>query len=171
SDTGVKRKDWRRPKPDKHAPRQSPSAYAIFSRQMGQMLKERNQFFTESAKVISVKWQLLSSEEHDNYRGLANDATLKYFAELAEYKKTPQYEAYRSYLEAEDAESLKGYKCSKLKEVTNSTTRIDYRNPHEQAMDSSSDSVQPETATMGDQRSVISLSIDNACLSADTSSW
>ncbi|KAH7082583.1 hypothetical protein BKA63DRAFT_395990, partial [Paraphoma chrysanthemicola] len=98
-DTRVKCKARRHPKPDTHAPRQSPSAYVIFSKQTREMLKEQNLSFAETAKVTGVKWQALPLKERDNYRRLSDDATQKYSAEMAEYKKTPHFEAYQRYLE------------------------------------------------------------------------
>ncbi|KAF2844178.1 hypothetical protein T440DRAFT_484380 [Plenodomus tracheiphilus IPT5] len=120
-------------------------------------------------RVISQNWQALPADEHDTYRQLAKDAEVRYLTELAEYKKSPRFEAYERYLEAETAEPLKEYKRSKL-EAVNSTTRIEYRDPHEHAMDSCSDSVQQETATISDRRSLISLPTDDTRLSADSCS-
>lgn len=64
--------------------------------------------FVESAKVIGEKWQALSTEKHDSYERLADGAKESYFAELAEYKKTSQFEAHRKHLEARDAAPPEG---------------------------------------------------------------
>ncbi|RMZ73951.1 nonhistone chromosomal [Pyrenophora seminiperda CCB06] len=99
SGTGAKRKYRRHPKPDEHAPERPPSAYVIFSNQVRESLKGQDLSFTEIAKVVGEKWQVLPAEEREGCERQANGAKEKYYAELAEYKKTPHFEAYQKYLE------------------------------------------------------------------------
>ena len=58
---------------------------------MRESLKGQDLSFTEIAKVVG--------EEREGCERQANGAKEKYYAELAEYKKTPNYEAYQKYLE------------------------------------------------------------------------
>ncbi|KAF2844320.1 hypothetical protein T440DRAFT_484272 [Plenodomus tracheiphilus IPT5] len=166
SDTRVKRKYQRHPKPDKHVPQQSTSAYLRFSNQIRQSLKEQNLSFAESAKVISDSWQALPTGEYDRYTWLAANAEEGSLSYLAEYKNTPQFEIHQRNLEAEDARSLKEQESHKLETGRKSTTRTDNRDAHEHVMDNRS--VQPGIATMRNQRSVVSLTMDNVHLSADS---
>ena len=48
---------------------------------------------------MGERWQVLPAEEREACERQANSAKEKYYAGLAEYKKTPQYEAYQKYLE------------------------------------------------------------------------
>ncbi|PVH93532.1 hypothetical protein DM02DRAFT_603883 [Periconia macrospinosa] len=97
--TSTKRKYRRHPKPDEHAPERPPSAYVIFSNQVRKTLKGQDLSFTEIAKVVGERWQVLPAEAREACESQANDAKERYYAMLAEYKKTPQYEAYQMYLE------------------------------------------------------------------------
>ncbi|KAF2804318.1 uncharacterized protein BDZ99DRAFT_154940 [Mytilinidion resinicola] len=123
----TKRKYRRHPKPDEHAPERPPSAYVIFSNQMREMLKGQELSFTEIAKVVGERWQVLSPDAREACESQANGAKEKYYTELAEYKKTPQYDAYQKYLEefkAKHAAPVKEGKRSKLETETSiSTTR------------------------------------------------
>ena len=66
---------------------------------MRESLRGQDLSFTEIAKVVGEKWQVLPAEERESCERQANGAKEKYYAELAEYKKTPQFEAYQKYLE------------------------------------------------------------------------
>ena len=66
---------------------------------MRESLKGQDLTFTEIAKVVGEKWQVLPAEEREGCERQANGAKEKYYAELAEYKKTPHFEAYQKYLE------------------------------------------------------------------------
>ena len=66
---------------------------------MRERLKGQDLSFTEIAKVVGERWQVVSTEEREECESQANSAKEKYYSRLAEYKKTPQYEAYQSYLE------------------------------------------------------------------------
>ena len=48
---------------------------------------------------MGERWQVLPAEEREACERQANSAKEKYYAGLAEYKKTSQYEAYQKYLE------------------------------------------------------------------------
>jgi hypothetical protein len=65
---------------------------------MREELKAESLSFTEIAKVVGERWQVLSPESREVYERQANGAKDKYYAELAEYKKTPQYAEYQEYL-------------------------------------------------------------------------
>ena len=62
-------------------------------------LKGQELSFTEIAKVVGERWQVLPAEAREAYERQANSAKERYYTMLAEYKKTPQYEAYQKYLE------------------------------------------------------------------------
>jgi hypothetical protein len=64
-----------------------------------ELLKGQELSFTEIAKVVGERWQVLPSEEREACERQANGAKERYYAELAEYKKTPHYDAYQKYLE------------------------------------------------------------------------
>ena len=66
---------------------------------MRESLKGQDLSFTEIAKVVGERWQVLPTEEREGCERQANGAKEKYYAELAEYKKTPQFETYQKYLE------------------------------------------------------------------------
>ncbi|KAF3006024.1 hypothetical protein E8E13_010662 [Curvularia kusanoi] len=140
--TGVstKRKYRRHPKvsfllanPDENAPERPPSAYVIFSNQVREVLKGQDLSFTEIAKVVGERWQVLPSEEREACERQANSAKEKYYAGLAEYKKTEQYESYQKYLEefrAKHNAPTKEGKRSKLEAETSTSTRA---SSHDQA--------------------------------------
>ncbi|KAJ4344777.1 uncharacterized protein N0V89_012521 [Didymosphaeria variabile] len=96
---GAKRKYRRHPKPDEHAPERPPSAYVIFSNQVRETLKGQDLSFTEIAKIVGERWQVLPADSREACERQANSAKEKYYAELAEYKKTSEYELYQKYLE------------------------------------------------------------------------
>jgi hypothetical protein len=102
-DTGVavvtKRKYRRHPKTDENAPERPPSAYVLFSNKMREELKGRNLSFTEIAKLVGENWQNLTASEKEPYESQAQAIKEKYLADLAEYKKTPEYKKYMLYLQ------------------------------------------------------------------------
>lgn len=153
--TGAKRKYRRHPKPDEHAPERPPSAYVIFSNQVRESLKGQDLSFTEIAKVVGEKWQVLPAEEREGCERQANGAKEKYYAELAEYKKTPQYEAYQKYLEdfkAKHSVPTKG-KRSKLDTETSTSTLADSNEQNDQAANRRSSFTQPDSNTLAQQKS------------------
>ncbi|KAL6709760.1 hypothetical protein ACN47E_001189 [Coniothyrium glycines] len=154
--TSTKRKYRRHPKPDEHAPERPPSAYVIFSNQVRESLKGQDLSFTEIAKVVGERWQILPVEEREGCERQANGAKEKYYAELAEYKKTNQYEVYQRYLEdfrAKHAAPTKEGKRSKLETETSTSTRSSSHDQHERLVDRRFSSAQPEFLPMASQRS------------------
>lgn len=65
---------------------------------MREALKAQDLSFTELAKVIGERWQLLSPEAREEYELQASTAKEKYKSEFAEYKKTERYSLYQAYL-------------------------------------------------------------------------
>ncbi|KAL0257890.1 hypothetical protein SLS55_007058 [Diplodia seriata] len=94
----TKRKYRRHPKPDENAPERPASAYVIFSNQTRESLKGQDLSFTEIAKLVGERWQTLSPGAREACERQAAAAKEKYYAELAEYKKTPEYAQYQEYL-------------------------------------------------------------------------
>ncbi|KAK0650103.1 Non-histone chromosomal protein 6 [Lasiodiplodia hormozganensis] len=94
----TKRKYRRHPKPDENAPERPASAYVIFSNQTRESLKGQELSFTEIAKLVGERWQTLSPGAREACERQAAAAKEKYYAELAEYKKTPEYAQYQEYL-------------------------------------------------------------------------
>jgi poly-D-alanine transfer protein DltD len=62
-------------------------------------LKSHGLTFTEIAKIVGERWQNSPAEARENYQRLANIEKEKYYAKMAEYKKSPEYDAYQKYLE------------------------------------------------------------------------
>ncbi|KAF1945440.1 hypothetical protein EJ02DRAFT_44340 [Clathrospora elynae] len=156
STTGVggastKRKYRRHPKADDHAPERPPSAYVIFSNHVRELLKGQDLSFTEIAKVVGEKWQVLPAEERESFERQANSAKEKYYAELAEYKKTPHFEVHQRYLEdfrIKHQVPTKEVKRSKLETGTN-TPRAGSQDRTERAANRRLSSAQPEPYLVG----------------------
>ncbi|KAL1844303.1 hypothetical protein VTJ49DRAFT_2360 [Mycothermus thermophilus] len=95
----AKRKYRRHPKPDENAPERPPSAYVLFSNKMREELKGQNLSFTDMAKLVGEHWQNLTAAEKEPYESQAQAIKERYLAELAEYRKTPEYRKYMAYLQ------------------------------------------------------------------------
>ncbi|KAI9834871.1 MAG: hypothetical protein M1819_002779 [Sarea resinae] len=93
-----KRKYRRHPKPDENAPERPPSAYVIFSNSIREELKGEELSFTDIAKRVGERWQVLTPEEREPFERQAAAAKDRYNAELAEYKETDSYREYAQYL-------------------------------------------------------------------------
>ena len=152
-------------------------------------MKGQDLTFTEIAKVVGERWQVLPAGEREACERQANGAKEKYYAELAEYKKTPQFEAYQKYLEdfrAKHAAPTKGSysplitschvimtwsegKRSKLETETSTSTRSSSHDQHERAMNRRTSSAQPEPSPIGYQRPELSPPIGPARLPAGPS--
>lgn len=107
----TKRKYRRHPKRDEHAPERPPSAYVIFLNLVRETVKYQELCFTAIAKVVGERWQVLPANSREAYERQAMAAKERYYAGLAEYKKTPQYDTYQKYLEefrAKHAATQKG---------------------------------------------------------------
>jgi hypothetical protein len=134
-------------------------------------LKGQDLSFTEIAKIVGEKWQVLPADEREGCERQANAAKEKYYAELAEYKKTPHFEAYQKYLEdfkAKHSVPTKGLlplsvnfyyglltgvegKRSKLETETSTSTRAG-SNDMERNANRSLSSIQPEPTAIIQQR-------------------
>ena len=66
---------------------------------MREDLKGRNLTFTEIAKLVGENWQNLSTLEKEPYESQAQAAKERFNADLANYKKTPEYKIYSEYLQ------------------------------------------------------------------------
>lgn len=55
--------------------------------------------FTEIAKTVGERWQILPAEARETYQRQAEAGKEKHHAELAEYMKTLQYDTHQRYLE------------------------------------------------------------------------
>jgi hypothetical protein len=61
-------------------------------------LKGQDLSFTEIAKLVGERWQVLEPNIREAFEKQASSAKEKYYAQMAEYKKTPQYQEYQHYL-------------------------------------------------------------------------
>ncbi|KAG5932784.1 hypothetical protein E4U53_001181 [Claviceps sorghi] len=122
----TKRKYRRHPKPDENAPERPPSAYVLFSNKMREDLKSQNLSFTEIAKLVGENWQSLQPAEKEIYENQANAAKEKFHQQLAEYKKTSDFQKYMLYLhdfKERQAKQHKGQDSSKRIKVEPSRIR------------------------------------------------
>jgi hypothetical protein len=62
-------------------------------------LKGQGLSFTEIARIVGERWQILPTEEREACERQANIAKEKYYSEMAAYKKTAEYTSYQKYLE------------------------------------------------------------------------
>jgi hypothetical protein len=152
--TNTKRKYRRHPKPDENAPERPPSAYVIFSNQMREQLKGQDLTFTEIAKVVGERWQVLEPELREQCERQANIAKENYYRQLAIYKKTPEYESYQKYLEDFKAKhgvvTQKDGKRSKLEVESATTNNAMEQNGH--STDRKTQSVQVDPYSMSHYR-------------------
>ncbi|PSK55351.1 High mobility group protein 20A [Elsinoe australis] len=94
----TKRKYRRHPKPDENAPERPPSAYVTFSNRVRERLRGQELSFTDIAKIVGENWQDPDPEERAACERQAQGMKETYYAQLTEYKKTPQWAAYQEYL-------------------------------------------------------------------------
>jgi hypothetical protein len=148
-----------------------------------ELLKGQELSFTEIAKVVGERWQVLPSEEREACERQANGAKERYYAELAEYKKTPQYDAYQKYLEefrAKHAVPTKGRsyhlfshllsialtniegKRSKIETGTHTSVRSNNPDQPDYETNRAFRSMQPDTSTGGRRGSEASSAIGAA---------
>jgi len=120
--TGSKRKYRRHPKPDDNAPDRPPSAYVLFSNQVREHLKGKDLSFTEIAKTVGERWQVLAPDEKATYESRSQAMKDHYYAQLAEYKKTQEYAQYQDYLVDFKAKHEHG-NAKRLKEANPSPSR------------------------------------------------
>ncbi|KAG5926240.1 hypothetical protein E4U42_003501 [Claviceps africana] len=103
-------------RPDENAPERPPSAYVLFSNKMRDDLKSQSLTFTEIAKLVGENWQSLQPADKEIYENQANAAKEKFHQQLAEYKKTSNYQKYTLYLhefKERQAKQRKGQNSSK----------------------------------------------------------
>jgi len=63
-----------------------------------ELLDDQDLSFTEMAKVVGERWQVLPSPDREDFKGRAAAEKDKYNAELADYKKTDKFREYQAYL-------------------------------------------------------------------------
>lgn len=66
--------------------------------EMRDKLKGQDLSFTEIAKIVGENWQDLPPREKEPCERQAQALKEKFYADLNEYKKTPQYAQYQEYL-------------------------------------------------------------------------
>lgn len=67
---------------------------------MREGLKDREFSFTEMAKVVGERWQVLPTNIRDSFERQAATSKEKFNNEMVEYKKTESYAQYQEYLAA-----------------------------------------------------------------------
>ena len=65
---------------------------------MRETLKAQELSFTEIAKLVGERWQELRTSEKEPCERQAQEMKERFYSELAEYKKTPQWGDYQQYL-------------------------------------------------------------------------
>lgn len=65
---------------------------------MRDLLRDQDLSFTEMAKVVGERWQVLPSPDRDDFKDRAASAKHKHTLELTDYKKTDNYREYQTYL-------------------------------------------------------------------------
>ena len=65
---------------------------------MREQLKGQELSFTDMAKVVGEKWQLLSADSRELYEKRAGTMKETYNTEFTSYKKTERYAQYQDYL-------------------------------------------------------------------------
>jgi len=76
--------------------------HVLFSRiniraEIREELKPQNLSFTDIAKRVGERWQILNPEEKEPYESRAGSLKEKYSAELTKYKRTHEYRDYTEY--------------------------------------------------------------------------
>lgn len=66
--------------------------------EMRDKLKGQELSFTEIAKIVGERWQESTTREKEPCERQAQAMKEKYYANLAEYKKTPHFAQYQEYL-------------------------------------------------------------------------
>jgi hypothetical protein len=61
-------------------------------------LKGQDLSFTEIAKLVGERWQVLDPPIREAFEKQAATAKETYYAQMAEYKKTARYQEYQQYL-------------------------------------------------------------------------
>ena len=87
------------PKPDPNAPERPYSAYVLFSNHTRDILKDKCLSFTELSRQVGERWQALSAEQREYWKGKAAGPWEKFKADTAEYQKTEEFKEYQKYLD------------------------------------------------------------------------
>ena len=74
------------------------ACHNLMAAEIREELKGQELSFTEIAKLVGERWQVLNPEIREAYEEQASSAKEKYYAQMAEYKKTAQYQEYQQYL-------------------------------------------------------------------------
>jgi hypothetical protein len=69
------------------------------SAEVREHLKGKDLSFTEIAKTVGERWQVLAPDDKATYESKSQAMKDRYYAQLAEYKKTQDYAHYQNYLE------------------------------------------------------------------------
>lgn len=69
------------------------------SAEVREHLKGKDLSFTEIAKTVGERWQVLAPDDKATYESKSQAMKDRYYAQLAEYKKTQDYAQYQNYLE------------------------------------------------------------------------
>ena len=75
-----------------------PTDHLIRLLEIREELKPQNLSFTDIAKRVGERWQILAMEEKDAFESEASYAKEKYNAEMARYKRTANYREYALYI-------------------------------------------------------------------------
>ncbi|KAG2171567.1 hypothetical protein INT43_008293, partial [Umbelopsis isabellina] len=93
-----KRQYRRHPKADLNAPIKPASGYVMFANVLREEIKDQNLSFADIAKVVGERWKQISADEKFYWEDAAAKAKHEYLKQVAEYKKTANYEMYQKYL-------------------------------------------------------------------------
>ena len=88
------------------------TAALIYFAEVREHLKGKDLSFTEIAKTVGERWQVLAPDEKATYENKSQSMKDRYYAQLAEYKKTQDYAHYQNYLE--DFKAKHEPKCKSL---------------------------------------------------------
>lgn len=109
-----KRRYKRHPKADDNAPIRPASAYVLFANQVREQQKDSNLNFTQLARLVGDRWKNLGTAEKEAIEAQAGEAKKQYNAEVANYKKSREYQLYQDYLVEFKERALKDEKPEKL---------------------------------------------------------
>lgn len=87
-----KRQYRRHPKADLNAPIKPASGYVMFANVLREEIKEQNLSFADIAKVVGERWKQIGADEKFYWEDAAAKAKHEYLKQVAEYKKTANYE-------------------------------------------------------------------------------
>lgn len=103
---------------------------------MRDKLKGQDLSFTEIAKIVGERWQVLASHEKEPCERQAQKLKERYYVDLIEYKKTPQYAQYQEYLaefKAKHNQQTGKHRCRNCSRSSLTTTQTT-KNPSQNRM-------------------------------------